>query len=642
MANNVLEYWIRARDATSAVLKAATQKVEQFGNRIKQTFSGIAKESGAERLAESVIHTERALDKLGMGLDRIGVEGEQFRECMDVMERAMNDLNKGNIKAADLFEITKMSLADVGLTSKQVEQALNALKGCMVQDVSVTGKDVSRGLRTDFRGVHSIVSALNGNVYALGRSFTWLLGHIKKLNLSAAMLSGIGIAVYAVTEAVSKCVSWWREKKKKLEEIKALRFEETLKRYSEIQKEVSQAVSDYNDKLDREIERKRKLIEQNERLKAQEIERLRIAELASAKSNDERDAINREFDAQQAQNKAEAAIAKARMEIETGQASADKISELVEPLKKESANLKKMLDAADAEADKRRKQLENTARNTMVMEHGWAGGGGMSMLGAEVGGPRNYYRNRTESEVQDYVSETLLGDNDWKRLTERREKLKAQYESITSDIKGFEKRIQRERDRVEDAKTEIENIEAEFEIDQWRDQEEAMYSYYQEMARLEEEAARQAQRDAEAQARLERQLHEERMRAAEDEYRQSAKMQSEAEGRLAAAQSKVAEAWGFYRDKGKMQEAIDDFRAQQEAEKQWAKDFEKLRSKRRDWREVEFGQLSAEEEAVRQVALAKEEERAAQVALDAINEQTARAADAVEEIHKILVNGGEP
>jgi len=642
MANNVLEYWIRARDATSAVLKAATQKVEQFGNRIKQTFSGIAKESGAERLAESVIHTEHALDKLGMGLDRIGVEGEQFRECMDVMERAMNDLNKGNIKAADLFEITKMSLADVGLTSKQVEQALNALKGCMVQDVSVTGKDVSRGLRTDFRGVHSIVSALNGNVYALGRSFTWLLGHIKKLNLSAAMLSGIGIAVYAVTEAVSKCVSWWREKKKKLEEIKALRFEETLKRYSEIQKEVSQAVSDYNDKLDREIERKRKLIEQNERLKAQEIERLRIAELASAKSNDERDAINREFDAQQAQNKAEAAIAKARMEIETGQASADKISELVEPLKKESANLKKMLDAADAEADKRRKQLENTARNTMVMEHGWAGGGGMSMLGAEVGGPRNYYRNRTESEVQDYVSETLLGDNDWKRLTERREKLKAQYESITSDIKGFEKRIQRERDRVEDAKAEIENIEAEFEIDQWRDQEEAMYSYYQEMARLEEEAARQAQRDAEAQARLERQLHEERMRAAEDEYRQSAKMQSEAEGRLAAAQSKVAEAWGFYRDKGKMQEAIDDFRAQQEAEKQWAKDFEKLRSKRRDWREVEFGQLSAEEEAVRQVALAKEEERAAQVALDAINEQTARAADAVEEIHKILVNGGEP
>ena len=137
-------------------------------------------------------------------------------------------------------------------------------------------------------------------------------------------------------------------------------------------------------------------------------------------------------------------------------------------------------------------------------------------------------------------------------------------------------------------------------------------------------------------------LFEERMRAAEDEYRQSAKLQSEAESRLAAAQSQVAEAWGFYRDKNKMQEAINEFKAQQEAEKQWAKDFEKLRSRRRDWRDVEFGQLSAEEEAVRQVALAKEEERAAQMALDSINEQTARAAEAVEEIHKILANGGEP
>jgi hypothetical protein len=90
-----------------------------------------------------------------------------------------------------------------------------------------------------------------------------------------------------------------------------------------------------------------------------------------------------------------------------------------------------------------------------------------------------------------------------------------------------------------------------------------------------------------------------------------------------------------------MQSEIDEFKAQQEAEKQWAKDFEKLRSKRRDWRDIEFGQLSAEEEAVRQVALAKEEERAAAEDLANINEQTARAADAVEEIQKILSGGGE-
>ena len=636
MTNNVLEYWIRAKDATGAVLKAAAQKVEQFGARVKQVMGGLSKQGGGtEQLEETAIHTQYALDKLAMGLDRVGVEGEQFRECMDVMEHAMNDLNKGNIKAADLFEITKLSLADVGLTSKQVEQALQMLNSCMVQKVSVNGKEVARGLRTDFRGVHSVVSALSGNVFALGRAFTWLLGHIKKLNLSAAMLSGIGIAVYALTEAVSKCVSWWREKKKKLEEIKALRFEQTLKRYAEVQKEVSEAVSDYTTKLDREIDRKRKLIEQNERLKAQELERLRIAELAAAKSNDERDVINRNYDALQAQNKAEAAIAKARLEIDTGNNTTADIERLIKPLEESYAAMKAPLEKLRAE----QKRMIDAQKAEIAKQTKWESAGVYSTVWGNTTIGKT--RGLTEQEKQDALDEWMVSDEDYKKVTERLEKLEESYKSTENDIKGYKRRIQRERDRVEDATREIENIDAEFQIDQWRDQEEAMHSYYEELARLEEEAARQAERDAEAQARLEKQLHEERLRAAEDEYRQSEKMQSDAANRLAAAQSKVAEAWGFYRDKGKMQEAINDYNAQKKAEEQWVKDFEKLRDKRRDWREVEFGQLSAEEEAVRQVALAKEEERAAQIALDAINEQTARAADAVEEIHKILSNGGE-
>ena len=633
MTNNVLEYWIRAKDATGAVLKAAAQKVEQFGNRVKQVMTGMSKGGGTERIAETVIHTEHALDKLGMGLERIGVEGEQFTDCLDVMERAMDNLNKGNIKAADLFEITKQSMADVGMTSKQVEQTLQMLKNCMVQDVSVTGKEMARGMRTDFRGVHSVVSALNGNVFALGRAFTWLLGHIKKLNLSAAMLSGIGIAVYALTEAVAKCVSWWREKKKKLEEIQALRFEQTLKRYSETQREVAEAVSDYTTKLDREIDRKRKLIEQNERLKAQEIERLRIAELAAAKTNEERDTINREYDAQQAQNKAEAALAKAKMEVDTGDLAAFNIELLITPLRDSLKAMKKPLD----ELDKEQKRLEAKAKEEIDKRLTGSG-----RFQTTTWGSFEYQRQLTPEEKTAAFEEWQVSDEEYKKVTERLDKMRESYKSTAKEIARYERRIQQERDRVEDAKTEIGNIEAEYEIDQWKDYEESMHSYYEELARQEEEAARQAERDAEARARLERQMHEERMRAAEDEFRQSAKLQSDAESRLAAAQSKVSEAWGFYRDKNKMQDAINEFKAQQEAEKQWEKDFAKLKDKRRDWRDVEFGQLSAEEEAVRQVALAKEEERAAQVALDAINEQTARAADAVEEIHKILANGGEP
>ena len=109
-----------------------------------------------------------------------------------------------------------------------------------------------------------------------------------------------------------------------------------------------------------------------------------------------------------------------------------------------------------------------------------------------------------------------------------------------------------------------------------------------------------------------------------------------ADKRLTEAQQKVEKAWGWYKDKSTMQTAIDEYKEQKAAETQWAKDFEKLKSKRRDWRDIEFGQLSAEEEAVRQVALAKEEEQAAQKALDELvaqaEEQTAKLNEIVKKL----------
>ena len=630
---NILEYWIRAKDATGAVLKSALQKAKDFGKGVNKALSGVSSGAGFERVKETAIHTDSALDTMAKGFYRVGLEGEKVWECMDVLERAMDNLNKGNIKAADLFEITRKSLSDVGLTAKQVEEGINILKRSMVKDLAVSGKEASRQMRRDFTGARGVVSALNGDIHGLGRAFVWLIGHIKKLNLSATMLSAIGFGVYAIIEAVSKCVSWWQEKKKKMEEIQRLRFENTLKKYEQAQDEVNSRVNDYCDKLDHEIERKRKLIEQNERLKSQELERLRIAELAAAKTDEERKSINQNYDAEQAKNKAEAAVARAEMEIDTGNAAAESINALIIPLRKSLEQMKAPL----AELEGRKKKMEERGRRYAAVPD--IKMSDMYLASAFAPPP-------TEEEKQKKFEEWQASDEEYKKLNERVEKMRQQYKSTEDAIKGFEKRIQRELDRVADAKTEIQNVKAEYDIDVWRDQEESMYSYYQELARLEEESAEQAWKDAEEQAqkkaRLDKELHEQRMKAAEDELRQFNSMQSAAESRLAAAQSQVSKAWGFYRDKGKMQEEINDYNAQKKAEEQWVKDFERLRSKRRDWRDIEFGQLSAEEEAVRQVALAKEEERAAQVALDSINEQTARAADAVEEIHKILSNGGEP
>lgn len=150
-------------------------------------------------------------------------------------------------------------------------------------------------------------------------------------------------------------------------------------------------------------------------------------------------------------------------------------------------------------------------------------------------------------------------------------------------------------------------------------------------AEEDEKAARKA---AEEQAKLDEKLAQERLKAlekerrarvkaAEDEYRAGEKAVGDAERRLSDAEKQTAQAWGWYRDKDSMQAEIDERKAQAEAQKQWEKDFEKLKSRHRDWRSIEFGKLSADEESVRQVALAREEEAAAAKALDEIRENTA-------------------
>ncbi len=176
-------------------------------------------------------------------------------------------------------------------------------------------------------------------------------------------------------------------------------------------------------------------------------------------------------------------------------------------------------------------------------------------------------------------------------------------------------------------------------------------------AKAEEEAAkktaekaaeaerREQERLAREQERILEQLERERERMAEKAYQKEVKLaqdavsesvqaESNARSRLDAANQRVVQAWTWYRDKDSMQAHIDDVLAQREAEKQWEKDFRRLQSRFRGdtWKDVDIGKLSAEEEAVRQVALAKEEQAAAQKALDEIAENTRDLAAKLDEL----------
>ena len=71
-------------------------------------------------------------------------------------------------------------------------------------------------------------------------------------------------------------------------------------------------------------------------------------------------------------------------------------------------------------------------------------------------------------------------------------------------------------------------------------------------------------------------------------------------------------------------------KADAQARKQYEKDFERLKSRRRDWRTAE--NLSVDDEAVRRVAIAREEKEAAERHLAEIEKNTADLAAKLDEL----------
>ena len=150
--------------------------------------------------------------------------------------------------------------------------------------------------------------------------------------------------------------------------------------------------------------------------------------------------------------------------------------------------------------------------------------------------------------------------------------------------------------------------------------------------RQQEEIRREAEYELKERQRVERELAAQRIDDLRKELRERESAESEARSRQGAAQGSLSQAWGWYRDKSRMQAVIDEQKAQAAAEVQWQKDFERLKTWRRDWRTAEFGSLSASDEAVRQVAFAKEEKAAADRAVIETAENTRNLADKIEEL----------
>lgn len=157
-------------------------------------------------------------------------------------------------------------------------------------------------------------------------------------------------------------------------------------------------------------------------------------------------------------------------------------------------------------------------------------------------------------------------------------------------------------------------------------------AYEEEWLRQQETIRREAEMELKERQRIERELAAQRIDDLRKELSERERAESEARSRQSAADSSLSTAWGMYRDQSRMQAAIDEAKAQAAAEVQWQKDFERLKTWRRDWRTAEFGSLSAADEAVRQVAFAKEEKAAADRAVIETAENTRNLSEKLEEL----------
>lgn len=132
-------------------------------------------------------------------------------------------------------------------------------------------------------------------------------------------------------------------------------------------------------------------------------------------------------------------------------------------------------------------------------------------------------------------------------------------------------------------------------------------------------------------------IHREQMKQELAEKRKAERLAEreagDAQKRLAAARERETSVWGWYRDRDAWAAQLDDERANAEAEKQFEKDFGKLKDKHRDWRTAK---LSDNDELVRRVAISREEKAQAEEYARTTAEAWAQMSECVERIEAKL------
>ena len=297
--------------------------------------------------------------------------------------------------------------------------------------------------------------------------------------------------------------------------------------------------------------------------------------------------------------------------------------------------------AAEAEYQKKREEYINkTAKTTRLAAGGMGGGFQVVSLSAE-----EIERNRAKAadEFDDSgeaakAREKIRNAKDALDGIKTDEKTLAAADEARAKIEQAQKALDTLDVRREARELAVQNeiaakVEADHKEQAEKDKAAAEKKAEEEKKAAEKAAAERARLDAQEAARRERERQAELAARIRDHQKLLAAERAEeskTRSAVSAAESKLQQAWGWYRDKDSMAAQIAEEKADAAARKQFEKDFDRLKSRRRDWRKAE--NLSVDDEAVRRVALAREEKEAAERHLAEIEKNTADLAAKLDEL----------
>lgn len=489
-------------------------------------------------------------------------------------------------------------------------------------------KETGEAFRGEFNPMSTVMAGVSGSVEGVAQQMLGLVSRLKSVHMTMMKFSIYAALIMACVKAVKVLVEHWREAKIASDKLSLDKVEASLENLKKEQEEWNKELEKTREKTANIKDNILAEISATEKLSNARREYAKQLEISLAKTEEERAAIERRHSAEGAKEKGENDLSRI-------QAEREKLRKDIATWRESIANYKddnKTLDKEYKTASKNFASASKRAKNATWYWHfgleedlelqGRAGDAMENITKSKISNLENIDKLKTNIDNALKQLDRLKTDEATIKLTMKSEAVKAD----TAE-KDAAKAEAEEKKKAEDEAKKKAEAEAE-----------AILKEEQRLAAEHDKAMRKAAED-EAKAIKDARLKADKEVMAERKRRltELTTMESDAAKRLAAAQSKVAEAWAWYRDKDKMAAQLKEEKAEEAAQKQFEKDFEDLKW-RRDWRTAK--DLSVDQEAVRRVALAKEEETAAQKALAETAKSTAQAAASLAEIEKVITQEG--